>query len=133
MNNNSVIARAVLAEIENGTHTDTVASSLAAYLIEEKKVGDLGAITREIERLLLKDRNKLYVHVTTAHAIDESVMATVRQTFTNTSNAKEVIIEHTINPDVIGGVRCETAEQRLDLTVRRQLQRLKSVRRTGEL
>ena len=45
--------------------------------------------------------------------------------FGSAEGVKKVIIEETIDKTVIGGVRCETAEKRLDLTVHRQLQRLK--------
>ena len=90
-------------------------------------MGDQGAIVRDIERQLLQTQNKLYVRVTTAHQLDEAMLGQIKDTFQADTGAKEIIIEQTINPDVIGGVRCETAEQRLDLTVRRQLQRLKGV------
>lgn len=126
-NSNIVIARAVLSQLEKGTKLKDVTTSLAAYLIEEKQVGNLGAIVREIERLLLENRDKLYLHVITAHEIDQSVYDSMIEMFKKQSGASEVIVEHLINPDVIGGVRCETADQRLDLTVRRQLQRLTGV------
>lgn len=125
--NNSTIARAVLSSLENGEKSERVTESLAAFLIEEKKVGNLGAIIREIERLLLAGRDTLYLHVTTAREIDDAVLEPMIDKFKRSTGASKVIVEHTINKGVIGGVRCETAEQRLDLTVRRQLQRLTGV------
>jgi F-type H+-transporting ATPase subunit delta len=124
---NSVIAHAVLSRLESGESSDKVTASLAAFLIEEKKVGSLGAIIREIERLLLSGRDTLYLHITTAHTIDDAVLQPLIEKFKQQNGASKVIIEHTINKSVIGGVRCETAQQRLDLTVRRQLQRLTGV------
>lgn len=119
------IARAVLADLHSGKTMATVTQSVAAYLLEERRLGDLGAILRDVERQLLQTENKLYVRVSSAHALSTEAIASIRQTFADQTKAKHIIIEQTINPDVIGGVRCETAEQRLDLTVRRQLQRLK--------
>ena len=124
---NSVIARAVLSRLESGESLNMVTTSLAAFLIEEKKVGSLGAIIREIERLLLSGRDTLYLHITTARPIDDGVLQPLIEKFKKQNGASKVIIEHTINKSVIGGVRCETADQRLDLTVRRQLQRLTGV------
>ena len=124
---NSVIARAVLSRLESGESLNMVSTSLAAFLIEEKKVGSLGAIIREIERLLLSGRDTLYLHITTARPIDDAVLQPLIEKFRQQNGASKVIIEHTINKSVIGGVRCETAQQRLDLTVRRQLQRLTGV------
>ncbi|MDQ5886562.1 MAG: hypothetical protein QG628_959 [Patescibacteria group bacterium] len=125
--NNSTIARAVLSSLENGQKSEQVTASLAAYLIEEKQVGDLGAIIREIERLQLSGRDTLYLHVTSARTLDDSILSPMIEKFKQKTGASKVIVEHTINKGVIGGVRCETADQRLDLTVRRQLQRLTGV------
>jgi F0F1-type ATP synthase delta subunit len=124
---NTIIARAVLSRLNSGTSSAEISASLAAYLVEEKLSGNIGAITREIERQLLQDKNILYVHVTTAREIDQNLRSQIIDIFKKSSNAKDVVLEQTINPDVIGGVRCETAEEQLDLTVRRQLQRLKGL------
>jgi len=42
-----------------------------------------------------------------------------------TSKADKVILNETIDPSVIGGVRIETNEQQLDITVRAKLNKLK--------
>lgn len=122
---NTVIARALLADLQDGKSMQTVTASLAAYLVEERRIGDLNAILRDIERQLLVREGKLYVHATTAHALDEAQAATIKQIFAEQTGAKDIVIEETINKDVIGGVRLQTADHQLDLTVRRQLQRLK--------
>ena len=124
---NNQIARALLADLNNGKTMSSVTQSLAAYLIEENQLGSLGAILRDVERQLLRSEHKLYVRVESAHELSDETIGTIKKTFAGTTDAKHIIIEMTINPDVIGGVRCETAQQRLDLTVRRQLQRLKGV------
>ena len=122
---NKAIAHAVVAELKAGRSMKRVSKSLASYLIEERRLNDVGAIIRDVEKQLLVQDKTLYVHVTTAHGLSASTAKEITSMFADTSEAKRVQIEETINPDVIGGVRCETAEHRLDLTVRRQLQRLK--------
>ena len=122
---NKTVARAVVAELKAGRSMKRVSKSLASYLIEERRMNDVGAIIRDVEKQLLVQDETLYVHVTTAHGLSASTQKEITAMFAQKSDAKRVHIEETINPDVIGGVRCETAEHRLDLTVRRQLQRLK--------
>ena len=122
---NKTVARAVVAELKAGRSMKRVSKSLASYLIEERRMNDVGAIIRDVEKQLLVQDETLYVHVTTAHGLSASTQKELTTMFAQKSDAKRVHIEETINPDVIGGVRCETAEHRLDLTVRRQLQRLK--------
>ncbi len=123
---NSTIARALLADINAGKPAKEVAVSLAAYLIEERRLGDVNAILRDVERQLMTSQAKLYIHAETAHALVAQQIAEITQIFQAETGAKEVIIQETINTDVIGGVRLTTADQQLDLTVRRQLQRLKN-------
>jgi F0F1-type ATP synthase delta subunit len=122
---NAAIARALLADIANGTSMTDATSSLAAYLIEERRVNDVSAIVRDVERQLLVSRGELYVRATTATPLNSEMKDQIRAMFGSAEGVKKVIIEETIDKTVIGGVRCETAEKRLDLTVHRQLQRLK--------
>lgn len=123
---NSTIARALLADLTVGKSTQDISRSLAAYLIEERRMGDLSTILRDIERQLLQQDGKLYVQAETAHSLSAQQSAEIQKIFMAQTGAKQVIIQETINPDVIGGVRLTTADHQLDLTVRRQLQRLKS-------
>ncbi len=122
---NAAIARALLADIANGTSMTDATSSLAAYLIEERRVNDTSAIVRDVERQLLVSKGDLYVRTTTATPLNSEMKDQIRAMFGSAEGVKKVIIEETIDKTVIGGVRCETAEKRLDLTVHRQLQRLK--------
>ena len=123
---NAVIARALLAEFDAGKDMAAVTTSLAAYLVLEHRQSDTQAIVRELERLLLTEKSKLYVHATVAFVLTAERLAEITTIFAQESGAKEVIIQQTIDKDVIGGVRLQTADQQLDLTVRRQLQLLKN-------
>ena len=122
---NKTVARAVVSELKAGRSIARVSASLASYLIDERRMNDVGAIIRDIEKQLLVQDDTLYVHVTSAHDLSAAIKKEISDMFRDQSDAKHIRLEETINPDVIGGVRCETAEHRLDLTVRRQLQRLK--------
>jgi ATP synthase F1 delta subunit len=122
--NATILAQAVLDKLEAGESAKKVSTSLAAYLIEERRVSLLKTILREIQRLQLQGRKICYVQVTSAYPLAPAQLTQIKSLFKNKNNAGEVVIEQTIDKDVIGGVRCETADQLLDLTVRRQLQRL---------
>ncbi|MEI6481098.1 MAG: F0F1 ATP synthase subunit delta [Candidatus Saccharibacteria bacterium] len=122
---NTTIARAVLADIARGASMQDVTKSLAAFLIEERRVADASAIVRDIERQLLVSKGELYVRATSATPLASDMLEQIKTMFNTSGDVKKVVIEETIDKTVIGGVRCETAEKRLDLTVHRQLQRLK--------
>lgn len=120
----TTIARTVLEKLEAGEPQTQVIRSLAAYLVTERQTGLLGTIVREVQRLLLNQREVCYVHVTSAYPLASAQREHIAALFKLQTQAERVVLEETLDNDVIGGVRCETADQLLDLTVRRQLQRL---------
>lgn len=124
---NSAIARTLIARLQAGEPMQDVSKKLAAYLIDERRQGEARTIIREVERRMLNEFGVLYVRATSAHALNQAQIATIQQTFMDHASgaANKVVVEQIIDPTVIGGVRCETADARLDLTVRRQLQQLK--------
>lgn len=121
---NRSIAKAVANELEAGRAVEDVAKALAAYLITERRSKDMSAIVRDVERQLFIDKGHLEVHVTSARPIDDVMRKAIIDLFK--TEAKNVIINERQNPFVLGGVLVESSENRLDLTVRRQIQQLKS-------
>jgi F0F1-type ATP synthase delta subunit len=63
--------------------------------------------------------------VTTSRGLEARLQQHITELFKG--DAKNVIINQEHDPTVIGGVLVETDDKRLDLTVRRQLQRLKEM------
>lgn len=122
--NATTLARTLLGKLEAGESSKDLGRSLAAYLIEERQVGSLKTIVREMQRLQLQGRDICYVHVTSAYPLSDTSKSQIAEMFKKKNQASDVVLEETIDKSVIGGVRCETADQLLDLTVRRQLQRL---------
>lgn len=124
---NNIIAQALLTDLKSGKDYKKSVDSLAAYLVEEKRLVDLKAVIRDVEKILLSSEGTLYVHATSAFELDQKMVDEITDLFQKQSGAKKVIVEQTIDKSVIGGVRCETVDYTLDLTLRRQLQRLKMV------
>lgn len=124
---NADIARTIVAQLLSGTSRAEVATRLAAYLVEERRPNDLRGIMREVEKQMLSDHGRLYVRAVSRHPLSEEQTQTITQIFGTQPGVKEVVVETEIDTTVVGGVRCETANSRLDLTVRRQLQNLKTL------
>ncbi len=122
---NKDIAKAALSEINAGKASSDVAKRVAAYLVNERRSKDADSVVRQIERLLGQD-GQVELNITTARGISEELLTSIKNVFAE--GAKKVIINEKQDPSVLGGVLVESGEQRLDLTVRRQIQRLKGVR-----
>ncbi|MCA9329549.1 ATP synthase F1 subunit delta [Candidatus Saccharibacteria bacterium] len=122
---NIAIADALLRQFRAGVEPGKIAEGLAAYLIEERRIGDKNAILRDVERQIYNLESTLYVRTASASELTTELNQKISEIFSKSTEAEKVIISSEINQDVIGGVRCQTTDLVLDLTIRRQLQQLK--------
>ncbi len=122
---NMTIANALIGQFKAGVQPTKVAEGLAAYLIEEKRISDKNAILRDVEKRLFADQGLLYVRSTSAQQLSQQLKDKIADIFSNSTDAKKVVVSEEIDGDVIGGVRCQTTESVLDLTIRRQIYQLK--------
>lgn len=121
---NKMLAEAVLYRLNEGATMSTVAKELAAYVVSARRTKDVDAVLRQAIRLQANDGN-VELTVTTAHGLGADVRTQIEKLFA--ADAKQVIMNEKQDSAVLGGVLVESAEQRLDLTIRRQLQRLKGM------
>lgn len=121
---NQKIAQAINGLLEENVDPGTVSSSLAAYLIEERRTGDTDSILRQLESI--RSQNGIReVIVTSAFAPGDSTTQTIRQIFSDYyGRVKTLVIKYRKQPDVIGGLRAETSDALLDFTIASRLQRL---------
>ncbi len=115
------IASSVATALETSKQSEVV-SSLAAYLMEERRAGDLDKIMREVERIRHDDHGVLEVDVTSARPLTAELAAQVKAMF----DAKTITINASIDETLVGGAKIQAAGTLLDLSVRGQLNRLKS-------
>lgn len=98
-----------------------LAQSLGAYLNEQRRSGDLSAIMRLYDKLRYDSKGVVELNVTSAHPLSDSIEQQIKELV----EAKEVIINKATDRTVIGGVRIESNQYHLDLTVRSRLDRFK--------
>jgi F-type H+-transporting ATPase subunit delta len=122
---NKDIAQAVLQMSKSASMTQ-VTSALASFLVSERRSKDLGAIMREVSRLRQKHSGINEANVTSAFDLNEDLIGQIRQII----GGQTVIINQIIDKSLIGGVRVETNDSLLDLTVRNRLDQLKRSAKT---
>lgn len=118
------IAQALIGLSQN-TSKSRLAQTVAAYLVQHQRSGDLDAIMREVTRLREQQDDIVEATATTAFPINESLKKSIK----NILQSNKLIINEVIDPEVLGGVRLETSEIELDLTVRNRLNELKAATR----
>lgn len=112
----------VLSDKKSGKR---LVDDVAAYLVANRRTGELDAIMREVARLREQRDGVTEVTATSAHKLNDAARKTIRQLLgTNT-----LLINEVVDAEVLGGVRLETSEVMLDLTVRNRLNQLKAAGR----
>ncbi len=122
---NRQIADAIVDQLMAGKAHAGIAASAAAYLVSERRSKDIDGVMRQVERLLESQHGQREVTVTSAHSLSGVQKKEIEAIFSG--KAKNVILNEIIDPHVIGGVKVESNAERLDLTIRRRLQRLKEM------
>lgn len=99
-----------------------LSEAVAAYLMSQRRSSELDAIMREVSRLREQRSGVIEVTATSARPLD----AGIRKTITDILQTKNIVINEVVDPTVLGGVRLESSEVQLDLTVRDRLNQLKA-------
>ena len=100
-----------------------VTKKLAAYLIETKKTREAALYVRDIEAAL-SDRGVLLADVDSSHELTTETENTIIHYLKHSTGAKDVHLRPNVDPSLLGGVRIETPDQRLDNTLRHRLDQL---------
>ena len=106
--------------------------SVASYLLENRRTGELDSILRDISA----DWARIgYVEVIarSAHALDDvtkqNIAAQIKGLY---PQAEQVVVTEIADPTVIGGVRISVADQQLDLSVEAKLNKFKQLTGAGK-
>ena len=125
------IAEVIAKRLGNGQSLKSLSNEIAAYLLAEERSKELDLIMRDVIKLRAK---KGFVESTAvvAHELEPKVEKSLRVLIkTVRQNAKRIVINHKLDPFVIGGIRLDIVNQRLDLSVRAKLNKLKTLTING--
>jgi F0F1-type ATP synthase delta subunit len=106
---------------------DTLVREVAAYLLGERRVGELNSLMRDVQADWAKVGQ---VEVLAASAfplsadVRQDIEARVKAIY---PNATRIIVTEVLDPEVIGGVRLSLANQQLDLSVEAKLNKFKQL------
>lgn len=118
------LAEAIL-KLSSKVSEKKLTETIAAYLVESRRTGELDAIMREVARLREKQDNVTEVTATSAFKLNDGARKAIKSLMAG----KQLIINEVVDPELLGGVRLETSEELLDLTVRNRLNQLKAASR----
>jgi F0F1-type ATP synthase delta subunit len=111
----------------DGASADALAHEIAAYLLAERRTGELESLLRDVMQYRA-DNGIVEVIAVSAFPLTDGVRTEIEAEVRRVQpEAHEIIISHRLDGAVVSGVRLEFANQQLDLSVRHKLNRLKQL------
>ena len=109
-----------------------LAAEIAAFLLHERRVGELDSIMRDVMQYRA-DNGIVEVVAASAFPLSPAtrgdIEAEIKRAY---PAAKEVVISPRLDESVVAGVRLTLANQQLDLSIRNKLNKLKQLTAAGK-
>jgi len=117
----------IMAQRTATVNSKQLAKDIAGYLLAEKRTADLDSLMRDIQQIRA-DQGIVEVNAITSHELSSNSITEIKSTIKkNYPNAKTIIVNPVIDPDIVGGVRLTLANEQLDLSVRSKLNKFKQL------
>lgn len=126
------IAQTIANRTISGNATKIVSKQVAAYLLAERRVNDLSSILRDVQQDWA-NVGHVEVLAASAHPLTSDVKADIAKEIKRLyPEAKKVIVTEVHDPEIIGSVKLNLANQQLDMSVEAKLNRFKQLTIAGK-
>lgn len=126
------IADIVAAKTLKDGVTKRLSQEIAAYLLGEGRVNELDSVLRDVQADWA-EAGYVEVVASSSHGLTAGNKADVTKRAKQLyPEAKWIIVTEAYDPDVIGGVRLNLANQQLDLSVEAKLNKFKQLTSAGK-
>ena len=118
------IAEVVAELLDKGLSLSRLTRAIAAYLVAQRRTKELDAIMRDIIKFRAS-RGIRETTLTSAFPLDTATRESLKEIILQYySGTKRLIVHEQQDKSLVGGLRLETDDLRLDISVHTQLQRL---------
>jgi F0F1-type ATP synthase delta subunit len=122
------LAEEIAHRLESGQPANQIAREVAALLIDSGRTSELNSLLRDVQELRARQNGIVEVTAASAHPLTTEQRSEIQQaTRGQYPNAKEIIIHHEQNPNVVGGLSLSFANADLDMTIRAKLNQLRTL------
>jgi F-type H+-transporting ATPase subunit delta len=118
------LARALQPMLSSSKDQAKLAQAIAQYLTQNRRTKELDGIMRSLTSLR-EQEGVVETTVTSAFPLSSDLKRNIRTLITKERQAKDVIINEVVDTSVIGGLKIETGEHQLDVTIQTKLESLK--------
>ena len=102
---------------------DPVTANFLGVLARNGRKKELRSVIRAFRRLAAEHRGEVTADVVTARPLNDDQLAALKQQL-RTRAGRDVTIDATVDPDILGGIVVKLGSQRIDASIRTKLNRL---------
>lgn len=113
-----------LSDGRSEKEVDKIASAIFDFLTKRGQLSLLSAVIDETKKITYDHKNQISVEVLSKYALTTSEQASIKSLIRK-KTGKEAILEHKDVQDLLGGVKIKYADKIIDLSVKKQLEKLK--------
>ena len=106
-------------------NVDPITAKFLGVLARNGRKNELRSVIRAFRRLASEHRGETTAEVTTARPLTDDQLAALRQQL-RTRAGREVAIDATVDPNILGGIVVKLGSQQIDASIRTKLNRLAS-------
>src|SRR3954469_21904787 len=104
-------------------NVDPITAKFLGVLARNGRKNELRSVIRAFRRLASEHRGETTAEVTTARPLTDAQLAALRQQL-RTRAGREVAIDATVDPNILGGIVVKLGSQQIDASIRTKLNRL---------
>ena len=101
----------------------TFLKSVVEYMMATKRTNQLDLLVRDVDKAAL-EQGFVRAEVTTATTLTNELQKAIETMIKNHTGATDILLEKTINEEVLGGVMIALPSEELDATTKHQLKQL---------
>jgi F-type H+-transporting ATPase subunit delta len=104
---------------------DPITTNFLGVLAKNGRKSQLQPVIRAFRRLAAEHRGETTAEVVTAHPLNDEQLSSLRSQL-RARAGRDVTVEATVNPDILGGIVVKLGSQQIDASIRTKLNRLAS-------
>lgn len=116
-------AQKAFAALAPQLQLDPITGNFLGVLARNGRKGELRNVIRAFRRLAAEQRGETTADVVTARPLNDDQLAQLRQQL-RTRAGREVSVEATVDPAILGGIIVKLESQQIDASIRTKLNRL---------
>lgn len=112
---------------KHAASADKIAKEVAAYLVQERRTRDHDPIMKALIKLR-EEQGIVEVNASSARELDDATKKEILELLSaRLGDNKEIVLTEEVDDNLVGGVRLDSANIRIDMTIRNKLTKLKQV------